>query len=166
MKQTIESVPKYIPKLPWIKAFRKPQVSFQTPKITRPASVPHLFLIAGMIVSTVLMMAGAIYNLTPDSEGRYTKPMGFNEMNQPVLVHPELNDQFLIESLVAATFFAIGALGFMLVRYSAAIKENTYSATSVFMAGLALIVVTAFAGLIMLRDKGIIVGVAKWLWGS
>jgi hypothetical protein len=166
MKQAVKNTPKYIPRFPWIKTFRKPQISFRMPKITRPTRVPHLLVTIGMIFSTVLMMAGALYNLSPDSEGRYVKPMGFNNMNQPVLVHPELNDQFLIESLVAAIFFAIGVLGFMLVHYSAVIKENTHSVTSILIVGLSLIAIATFAGLLMLKDKGIIIGVAEWLWGS
>lgn len=100
-------------------------------------------------------MAGIIYNFTPDSEGNYPKPMGFNQMGQPILVHPELNDQFLIESLVAAIFFTLGALGILLVRYSAAIKGDTRSATSVLVVGLLLFLVTILASTFMLGDKGI-----------
>ncbi len=150
MKRAIESVPKYIPKLPWVKTFRKPQVSFRMPKITRPTAFPHRLVMAGMIVFTVLLMAGIIYDLSENPI-----PMGFNNLQQPILLQPDLNGQFLIESLVAATFFALGAIGVILVRYSATMEESARSSTSILVVGLALLTVATLAGSLMLAEKGV-----------
>ncbi|MFX1511132.1 MAG: hypothetical protein ACFFCQ_00905 [Promethearchaeota archaeon] len=150
MKRAIENVPKYVPKLPWIKTFRKPRVSFRLPPITRPTSFPHHILTVGMMLFAVLLMAGAIYDLS-----ERPIPMGFTAAQRPILLQPDLNGQFLIESLVAATFFGIGALGIILIRYSAAMEESARSTTSVLVVGISLIAIATFAGSLMLADKGV-----------
>ena len=89
--------------LPWVPGFKKPTIDFRRPNFALPYEAPHKYLILVILLATIFILAGGIYNLTENP-----LPMGQTE-TALVPIFTSSSEQFLIESLIAALFFGLGA---------------------------------------------------------
>jgi len=143
--QTIDS---HIPSLPWVPFFRKPKMNFRRPKLYLPHQEPGKYILFILIASSVILLSGGLYVVSENPI-----PMGFTQTGSPVLVHTSHHDQFLIETIVVAIFFSVGAFGVYLVRFSTRFAYDPRYATSILVLGLILIIVGLAGAQIMLDEK-------------
>jgi len=71
----------------------------------------------------------------------------------PQPLYPELSRQFLLESLIATSFFAIGALGFVLLHWSMRYAYDTSYATSLMVLGFIMILIGFIGAQVMITAK-------------
>ncbi|MHA2363144.1 MAG: hypothetical protein ACXAC7_04250 [Candidatus Hodarchaeales archaeon] len=135
--------------LPWISFLAKPQMNFRTPKIDLPHRAPHQYIAGLLVLTSLFLLAGGIYNITENP-----LPLGFTQQGY-MPIYTSLNDQFLIESLSALVFIGLGAAGFYLMRYPTQQKYGTdmRSATFILVMGIVLLLISLAATVIMLQIK-------------
>lgn len=138
-----------LPQLPWAPIFWKPQMSFRMPKIALPHEAPHQWISGLLVVVSLFLLAGGIYNLAESP-----LPLGFTDSGyQPIFT--SLNDQFLVESFSAMVFIGLGAAGFFLLRYPTQRGYGTDIRSVSFIQGIAILLVLlgVSAAVIMLEIK-------------
>ncbi|MHA2369426.1 MAG: hypothetical protein ACXADX_11460 [Candidatus Hodarchaeales archaeon] len=145
----LNTVDRFIPRLPWIPFFRKPKMNFRRPKIYLPHQEPGKYILFILIASSILLLSGILYVVSENPI-----PMGFTQTGSPVLVHTSQHDQFLIETIVVAIFFSVGAFGIYLVRFSTRFAYDPRYATSILILGIILLLVGLAGAQIMLDEKG------------
>jgi len=138
-----------IPHFPWIGIFREPKFDFRRPSFELPHRAPQNYLLALLLLFVVFLLAGGIYDLTesPLAMG-YTQDYGF------MPVYLALNEQFLLESLAAGIFIAIGAAGLFLIRFATRYAYDTRYATSLLLVGC-LLIGAGFLGAYLMLDAKI-----------
>ncbi|MFW9915839.1 MAG: hypothetical protein ACFFGZ_09550 [Candidatus Thorarchaeota archaeon] len=144
----LSTVDRFIPRLPWIPFFRKPKMNFRRPKVYLPHQEPGKYILFIIITSSVLLLSGILYVVSENPI-----PMGFTQTGSPVLVHTSPHDQFLIETIVVAIFFSVGAFGIYLVRFSTRFAYDPRYATSILILGIILLLVGLAGAQIMLDEK-------------
>ena len=92
-------------------------------------------------------MAGGLYNLANSPQ-----PMGYSGTGY-VPVYPDMNYQYIVESLSAGIFFAIGTMGIYLMRYATRYAYELRSATSLLALGTLLIFIGIVGAAMMLGWK-------------
>ncbi|MFQ5981153.1 MAG: hypothetical protein ACE5OZ_23680 [Candidatus Heimdallarchaeota archaeon] len=145
----LHTIDNFIPRLPWIPFFRKPKMNFRRPKIYLPHQEPEKYILFILVLSSILLISGALYVVSENPI-----PMGFTQTGSPELVHPSQHDQFLIETIVVAIFFSVGALGIYLLRFSTRYGYDLRYATSILILAIILIIVGIAGAQIMLDEKG------------
>lgn len=94
------------------------------------------------------MIGGGVYDLL-----ERPPPMGIGQYQVPQPLYPELSRQFLLESLIATSFFAIGALGFVLLHWSMRYAYDTSYATSLMVLGFIMILIGFIGAQVMITAK-------------
>ena len=134
--------------IPWIQLFRRPKLDFRRPTFELPHRAPQNYLLAFLLLFTIFLLAGGIYNLTENPQ-----PMGYTQQTGFLPVYTALNEQFLLESLAAGIFIAIGAAGLFLIRFATRYAYDTRYATSLLLVGCILIGAGFMGAFIMLERK-------------
>lgn len=135
--------------LPWINFLSKPQMNFRKPKIALPHKAPHQYIVAVLVLFSLFLLAGGIYDLANSP-----LPLGYTSQGYTP-VYPSLNDQFFVESMAAMVFIGIGSAGFFLLKFPTD-SEKTGDIRSVSFIqgiGLVLIFIGIFATYVMLQLK-------------
>lgn len=133
------------PRLPWIPGFKKPNIDFRFPDIELPYEAPHKYLLAITLFAVVFILAGGIYDLAENP-----LPMG-QTANALVPIFQSSSEQFLVESLIAALFFGIGAGGLFLIYYSTRFAYDIRTSLTLLFLGIILTVI-ASGGTIVMYD--------------
>ena len=135
--------------LPWLNFFSKPHMSFRKPKIPLPHKAPHQYVVGSLLLFSLFLLAGGIYDLaeTPIS-------LGFTQSGYTP-IYPSLNDQFMVESITAMVFIGIGTAGFFLLRYPTQQESSSdmRSVSFIQAIGFTLIIIGLFATYLMLQVK-------------
>lgn len=126
---------------------KRPKIEFRNPRLSLPNRDPKNYLLIALVLMTFFLMAGGLYNLANSPQ-----PMGYNERGY-VPVYPDMNYQYLVESLSAGVFFAIGATGIYLMRYATRYAYELRSATSLLALGALLIFIGIVGAAMMLGWK-------------
>ena len=134
-------------KVPWISFFDKPGADFRRPQLSFMSN-PQNVLLAVLLFATIFLMAGGVYNLTENP-----LPLGYSQQQGYVPIYTGMSNQFLVESLTAGLFFAIGSVGFFLLRYATRYAYDTRSATTIIVLGVGLLTVGIGGAYIMLQIK-------------
>ncbi|MHA2295295.1 MAG: hypothetical protein ACXAEU_18210 [Candidatus Hodarchaeales archaeon] len=127
--------------------FNRSDSDFRGPQIDLIQN-PHNVVVIILLFITIFLLAGGVFNLAETPLLMDTSPQGML-----IYIYPSMSNQFLIESLAAGFFFAVGAAGFFLMRYATRYAYDTGSATIVMFIGVALVVVGALCALIMIQAK-------------
>ncbi len=135
------------PRLPWIPGLKKPVIDFRVPDIELPYEAPHKYILAFILIVTIFLLAGGIYDVTEQP-----LPMG-QTATQLVPVFKSSSEQFLVESLIAGLFFGIGAGGLYLVRYSTRFAYDIRTSITLLLLGIILTVVAASGTIVMYDFK-------------
>lgn len=135
--------------LPWINFLAKPQMNFRKPKFTLPHKAPHQYIMGSLVLFSVFLLAGGIYDLA-----QAPIPLGFTQSGYTP-IYPSLNAQFLVESLSALVFIGIGSAGFFLLKYPTEQTQSGDLRSVSFIQGIGvvLIFIGIFATYVMLQMK-------------
>ncbi|MFX0171123.1 MAG: hypothetical protein ACFE9L_04325 [Candidatus Hodarchaeota archaeon] len=134
-------------RLPWIPGLKKPSIDFRIPDIELPYEAPHKYILAIILFSTVFILAGGIYNLTENP-----LPMG-QTTNQLLPVFQSNSEQFLVESLIAALFYGLGASGFYMIRYSTRFAYDARTSITLLILGIILAIIATVGTVVMYDFK-------------
>ncbi|MFX0013644.1 MAG: hypothetical protein ACFFB2_10890 [Promethearchaeota archaeon] len=132
-------------RLPWIPGLKKPTIDFRIPDIELPYEAPHKYILALILVATVFILAGGLYDVTEQP-----LPMG-QTATQLVPIFQSSSEQFLVESLIAGLFFSIGSGGLYLIRYSTRFAYDARTSITLLIMGIILTIV-AIGGTIVMYD--------------
>jgi hypothetical protein len=129
--------------VPWVPGFKKPIIDFRRPSFALPYEAPHKYLILVILLATIFILAGGIYNLTENP-----LPMGQTE-TALVPIFRSSSEQFLVESLIAALFFGLGAGGLYMIRHSTRFAYDARTSITLLVLGIVLTLVAAGGTTIM-----------------
>ena len=139
-------------KTPWIfgKKIRKPKVVYpkvKLPRMDMPLPARSLIIIIVYIV-LFLLQTGIVYIL-------YRTPMaiGANQEGDPLILYPDIQDAFIIESVVASIFIFLCSLGFVMLYQASKYVYNKKIAIRILVIGIILIISTFFALQAMISIK-------------
>ncbi len=134
--------------LPWIPGFHRPSFQFKRPTIRITTEMPENYILIGLLILVFFLIGGGVYDLL-----ERPPPMGIGQFQAPQPLYPELSRQFLLESLIATSFFAIGALGFVLLHWSMRYAYDTSYATSLMFLGFVMILIGFVGAQVMINAK-------------
>lgn len=134
-------------RFPWIPNLKKPTIDFRLPNIELPYEAPHKYILALILMITLFILAGGLYDLTEQP-----LPMGQTQ-TQLVPVFKSLSEQFLVESLIAGLFFGIGSGGLYLIRYSTRFAYDVRTSITLLILGIILTLVAASGTMVMYDFK-------------
>ncbi|MFW9855876.1 MAG: hypothetical protein ACFFFG_12505 [Candidatus Thorarchaeota archaeon] len=134
-------------RLPWIPGLKRPTVVFKIPDIQLPYEAPGKYILGLILVFTIFILAGGIYDLTENP-----LPMGQTQ-NALVPIFQSSSEQFLVESLIAAVLFAIGGVGVYLIRHSTRFAYDVRTSTVFLILGIILAIIATFGILMMFNIK-------------
>ncbi|TFG16893.1 MAG: hypothetical protein EU531_05095 [Promethearchaeota archaeon] len=139
-------------KTPWIfgKKIRKPKVVYpkvKLPRMDMPLPARSLIIII-VYIALFLLQTGIVYIL-------YRTPMaiGANQEGQPIILYPDIQDAFIIESIVASIFIFLCSLGFVMLYQASKYVYNKKIAIRILVIGIILIISTFFALQAMISIK-------------
>jgi len=81
------------------------------------------------------------------------RSLGASSTNQPVLIYPGLDSQFLIEGVVASIFIFIGFMGFIVMYQSTRHVYRPNYARLLLVSGIALVLASYILTTVMLNAK-------------
>ena len=125
-------------KTPWVfgNTFRKPKILFPKLKITRmgiPLPGKSLAVI-GVYIILFLLQTGIVYLVF-----REVPAMGSNSDGSPMFLYPNINEAFIIESIVASIFIFMCSIGFILLYQASKFVYNKSVAVRYLAVGILLI---------------------------
>jgi len=137
--------------LPWPeRIIRKPKIRYTNIFIGKklPDFLTSRYLaLVGVYILLYFFLSGGMYFIT----GAYREiPLGYGSGNppEPIIWLNSLNDQFILEGIIAGIFIFIGLIGFILIYYS---SKNFYKPTTSYVyLGFGLILV--FISFILLEN--------------
>jgi hypothetical protein len=131
--------------VPWISAFKKPTIDFRRPSFALPNEAPHKYIIIAILIATIFILAGGIYNLTENP-----LPMGQTETALvPIFKSP--SEQFLVESLIVSLFYGLGTGGLFMIRHSTRFAYDVRTSITLLILGIILTLV-ASGGIVVMYD--------------
>lgn len=135
--------------LPWINFLARPKMNFRKPKIALPHKAPHQYIISVLVLFSLFLLAGGIYDLANNPLALGYTASGYTP------VYPSLNSQFLVESMAAMVFIGVGAAGFFLIKYPTESGRGSDIRSVSFLQGIGLILIFIgiFATYVMLQLK-------------
>ena len=136
------------PHFPWIPGFHRPPFQFKRPTIRITTEMPENYILIALLILVFFLIGGGVYDLL-----ERPPPMGIGQYQVPQPLYPELSRQFLLESLIATSFFAIGALGFVLLHWSMRYAYDTSYATSLMVLGFIMILIGFIGAQVMITAK-------------
>ena len=132
-------------KTPWIfgKTLRKPKILFPAIK-TSKMDIPlpgRSIAVMGIYIILFLLQTGIVYLIF-----RETPALGTQSDGSPLFLYPDINESFIIESIVASIFIFLCSIGFILLYQASKYVYNKNIAIRYLIVGIILIL-TAFATL-------------------
>jgi hypothetical protein len=128
-------------KTPWIfgNSMRKPKINFpkmNLPRISLPMPSRSISIVAILIVLFVLQM-GVVYLLV-----RKPSALGATQNGDPVFIYQNINDSYIIESIVASVLMLFSSIGFIMLYQASKYVYNKKMAIWILGIGLLMIVLT------------------------
>ncbi len=132
-------------RIPWVPGLKRPALDFRRPDIMLPYEAPQKYILAVLIFATIFILAGGIYNLTENP-----LPMG-QTSNALVPVFRSSSEQFLVESLISALFFGLGAGGFYMMYYSTRFAYDARTSITLLILGV-ILAILATGGIFVMYE--------------
>lgn len=137
---------------PWIfgKKIRKPKVIYpkiKLPRMDMPLPARSLVIII-VYIALFLLQTGIVYIAFKDPLA-----IGANQQGDPVILYPNIQDAFIIESIVASIFIFLCSLGFVMLYQASKYVYNKKIAIRILVIGIILIISTFFALQAMITVK-------------
>ncbi|MEM2445058.1 MAG: hypothetical protein QW734_00180 [Candidatus Bathyarchaeia archaeon] len=107
-----------------------------------------MVLAVAALAIAIFLFGGGLYNLVSRPLPSYYSPsIGF------LFVNPYLSDQFLWDSLIATTLFALGVIGSLLMYQSTKYASNPRQAYMMLMVGVMLLLIAYISIEAILRQS-------------
>ena len=131
-------------KTPWVlgNTLRKPKVNFpklRHPKLSLPMPSRSLSIIVVFIILFVLQ-TGIAYLLV-----REPPALGATQGGDPIFILKDINEAFIIESIVASILILLCSTGFVFLYQASKYVYNRKMAISILIIGLLTIIITFIA---------------------
>lgn len=131
-------------KTPWVlgNTLRKPKVNFpklRHPKLSLPMPSRSLSIIVVFIILFVLQ-TGIAYLLV-----REPPALGATQTGDPIFILKDINEAFIIESIVASILILLCSTGFVFLYQASKYVYNRKMAISILIIGLLTIIITFIA---------------------
>lgn len=108
----------------------------------------NMVLAVAALAIAIFLFGGGLYNLVSRPLPSYYSPsIGF------LFVNPYLSDQFLWDSLIATTLFALGVIGSLLMYQSTKYASNPRQAYMMLMVGVMLLLIAYISIEAILRQS-------------
>ena len=133
---------------PWLPGFHRPTFKLKPPDARALTEVPENYILVGLLSLAFFLIGGGVYDLL-----ERPPPLGVGQLGTPQLLYPEFGRQFLLESLIATSFFIIGAIGFVLLHWSMRYAYDTSYATSLMFLGFISILIGFIGTQVMVSAK-------------
>jgi len=144
--------------LPFPKFIRKPRIRFTPPRINPTVPIPNriiMFILALFLVG--FSIAGGAYDMVSTNLGKIA--VGYDTSTTPatpIFFYEGLNDQFMLEGLIAFSLIMMGFIGFMFVHQSTKHFYRPKYSYMLFAVGIVLILFAVFAlQSIVVNEKGV-----------
>lgn len=107
----------------------------------------NMALATAALAIAVFLFGGGLYNIVSRPLPSYYSPsVGF------LFVNPYLSDQFIWDSLIATTLFALGAAGALLMYQSTKYASNPRQAYMMLIVGVTLLIIAYVSIEVILRQ--------------
>ena len=131
-------------KTPWIlgRVLRKPKIIFpklKTPRISLPMPSRSLSIITIFIVLFVLQ-TGVAYLIVRDPPA-----LGATQQGDPVFIIEDLNEAFIVESIVASILILLCSTGFIFLYQASKYVYNRKMAIWILVIGVITVIITFIA---------------------
>ncbi len=129
-------------KLPWLfgKSFRIPRMRLPElkDKTFSLPTPPRTLAMIGIYIGLFFVMMGGVYLITPRMGQEPMPALGADSSGNPVWLYPSVHDAFIIESIVGAAIFFMGAIGFMFLFEATKYSLNPSYGRKILILGLTL----------------------------
>jgi uncharacterized membrane protein YidH (DUF202 family) len=144
--------------LPFPKFIRKPRIRFNPPRINPTVPIPNrLFMFAFSLILVGFSIAGGAYDLVSTNLGKIA--VGYDTSTDPptpIFFYKSLNDQFMLEGLIAFALIMMGFIGFMFIHQSTKHFYRPKYSYMLFAVGIVLILFAVFSlQSIVVHNKGV-----------
>jgi len=131
-------------KTPWIfgRVFRKPKLRFPRLKLPR-LSLPmpsRAIGVIGLFVILFVLQTGIAYLLV-----REPPALGANQQGDPIFILTDINEAFIIESIVASILIILCSTGFIFLYQASKYVYNRKMAATILTIGVLTIIITFIA---------------------
>ena len=131
-------------KTPWVlgNTLRKPKVNFpkfRHPKLSLPMPSRSLSII-GVFIILFVLQTGIAYLLVRDPPA-----LGATQQGDPIFILTDINEAFIIESIVASILILLCSTGFVFLYQASKYVYNRKMAISILIIGLLTIIITFIA---------------------
>jgi hypothetical protein len=144
--------------LPFPKFLRKPRIRFTPPRINPTVPIPNrilMFLFSLIIVG--FSIAGGAYDLISTNLGKIA--VGYDTSTSPptpIFFYQSINDQFMLEGIIAFALIGMGFIGFMFIHQSTKHFYRPKYSYMLFAIGIVLILFAVFSlQSIVIHEKGV-----------
>lgn len=134
----------------WPKFIRKPRVRLTKPSLKMPNKPSSSTVFILTLIFVLVVFGGGIWDIVYRDRVR---SLGASSTNQPVLIYPGLDSQFLIEGVVASIFIFIGFMGFIVMYQSTRHVYRPNYAGLLLVSGIALVLASYILTTVMLNAK-------------
>ncbi|MFX1426784.1 MAG: hypothetical protein ACFFBE_10060 [Promethearchaeota archaeon] len=135
-------------KTPWVfgKTFRKPRLDFpklKLPRLSLPMPSRAISIISIFIILFILQ-TGIAYLLVrkPPALGAQTRATGEQD---PIFILTDINEAFIIESIVASILILLCSTGFVLLYQASKYVYDRKMAVTILAIGVLTVIITFFA---------------------
>jgi len=131
-------------KTPWFfgRAFRKPKLNFpkfKLPRLSLPMPSRALSVI-GIFIVLFVLQTGVAYLLV-----REPPALGANQQGDPIFILTDINEAFIIESIVASILILLCSMGFVFLYQASKYVYNRKMAATSLIIGVLTIIITFIA---------------------
>jgi len=133
--------------LPFPKFLRKPRIQFAPPRINPTVPIPNRIIM--FVVSLFLVgfsIAGGAYDIVSKTTGRIA--VGYDTSTHPatpIFFYNSLNDQFMLEGIIAFALILCGFIGFLFIHQSTKHFYRPKYSYMLFAIGIILIFFSVFS---------------------
>lgn len=144
--------------LPFPKFLRKPRIRFTPPRINPSVPIPNRII---MFVFSLFLVGFSIacgaYDIVSTTTGKIA--VGYDTSTHPatpIFFYESLNDQFMLEGIIAFAIILMGFAGFMFIHQSTKHFYRPKYSYMLFAVGIVLILFAVFSlQSIVINEKGI-----------
>ena len=131
-------------KTPWFfgRTFRKPKLNFpkfKLPRLSLPMPSRALSVI-GIFIVLFVLQTGVAYLLV-----REPPALGANQQGDPIFILTDINEAFIIESIVASILILLCSMGFVFLYQASKYVYNRKMAATSLIIGVLTIIITFIA---------------------
>jgi hypothetical protein len=143
--------------LPWPRFLRKPKIRFEAPRINRTIPIPNRTIMFCLsLILVCFSIAGGAYDMVSKSVGKIA--IGYDTSvtpPRPIFFYGGMNDQFMLEGIIAFALIICGFIGFLFIHQSTKHFYRPKYSYMLFAVGIVLLLFAVFSlQSILIHGKG------------